>query len=102
MITSSSLNYLMALTKSLQSEAKDIAQAFSEISSLISVFRDLRKNVDVYHDKWFSEGSHRFLAMSKEGISIPNCLRCQIKNSTFWSMFMFTSCIISIHKNGCS
>ena len=54
-ITSSTLNYLMALTKRLQSEAKDIVQAFSEISNVISVFRDLRKNVDVHHDKWFLE-----------------------------------------------
>ena len=36
-ITSSSLSYLTALTKSLQSEAKDIVQAVSEIDNLTSV-----------------------------------------------------------------
>ena len=40
-ITSSSLSYLMALTKSLQSEAKDIVEAVSEIGNLTSVFQDL-------------------------------------------------------------
>ena len=54
-ITSSSLNYLMALTKSLQSEAKDIVEAVSEIGNLTSVLQDLRDNVDKYHDEWFAE-----------------------------------------------
>ena len=54
-ITSSSLSYLMALTKSLQSEAKEIVEAVTEISDLTSVLRDLRDNVDKYHDEWFAE-----------------------------------------------
>ena len=54
-ITSSTLSYLMALTKSLQSEAKDIVQAVSEINNLSSVLQDLRENVDKYHDQWFAE-----------------------------------------------
>ena len=53
-ITSSSLNYLMALTKSLQSEAKDVVQAVTEISNLKSVIQDLRDNVEKYHDQWFA------------------------------------------------
>ena len=47
-ITSSCLSYLLALTKSLQSEAKDIVQ-----SKLVSVLKDVSKNVDVHHNKWF-------------------------------------------------
>lgn len=54
-ITSTSLNYLMALTKSLQSEAKDIVQAVSEINNILQVFKDLRENVDLNHDQWFAE-----------------------------------------------
>ena len=45
----------MALTKSLQSEAKDIVEAVSEIGNLTSVLQDLRDNVDKYHDEWFAE-----------------------------------------------
>ena len=45
----------MALTKSLQSEAKEIVEAVTEISDLTSVLRDLRDNVDKYHDEWFAE-----------------------------------------------
>ena len=54
-IASSSLSYLMALTKSLQSEAKDIVEAVTEISNLRAVLQDLRDNVDDYHDQWFAE-----------------------------------------------
>ena len=54
-ITSSSLNYLLALTRSLQSEAKDIVQAVSEIDHLKTVIQDLRDHIDEYHDKWYGE-----------------------------------------------
>ena len=54
-ITSSTLSYLMALTKSLQSEAKDIVQAVSEINTLTAVLQELRENVDKYHGQWFAE-----------------------------------------------
>lgn len=53
MITSSSLNYFLSLTRSLQSEAKDIVQAVSEISNIKTVINDLRENVDKYHSEWF-------------------------------------------------
>ena len=43
----------MALTKSLQSEAKDIVQGVCEINDLITVLHDLRENIDEYHDQWF-------------------------------------------------
>ena len=50
-ITSSSLSYLMPLTKSLQAEAKDIVEAVTDISNLKAVLQDLRDNVDNYHDR---------------------------------------------------
>ena len=52
-ITSHSLNYLLALTCSLQAEAKDILQAVAEINDLLTVLRDLRAKVDAH--------SHPFL-----------------------------------------
>ena len=54
-ITSFCLNYLMALTKSLQSEAKDIVQAVSEINHITSVFRDLREKMEDHHNEWYTE-----------------------------------------------
>lgn len=54
-VTSSSLGYLMALTKSLQSEAKDIILAVSEVNNIVDVLKDLRENVDENHDRWFAE-----------------------------------------------
>ena len=54
-ITSHSLNYLLALTCSLQAEAKDIVQAVAEINDLLTVLRDLRAKVDEHHSKWFAK-----------------------------------------------
>ena len=65
-ITSSSLSYLMALTKSLQSEAKDIVQAVSEIDNLVSVLQDLREKVDESHDQWFTEVEHMSTAIGTQ------------------------------------
>ena len=74
-ITSSSLNYLMALIKSLQSEAKDIVEAVSEIGNLRSVLQDLRDNVDKYHDEWFAEVEQMCTAVGTEP-SLPRvCAR---------------------------
>ena len=60
-ITSSSLSYLMALTKSFQSEAKDIVQGVCEINDLITVLHDLRENIDEYHDQLFAEIEHLYV-----------------------------------------
>ena len=56
----------MALTKSLQSEAKDIVQAVSEIDNLTIVLQDLRENVERYHDQWFAEVEELSTAIGKE------------------------------------
>ena len=47
------IKYLRDLTTSLQEEAKDIVQAVSEINTLTSSLKQVRENVDSYHDKWF-------------------------------------------------
>ena len=74
-ITSTSLNYLLALTRSLQSEAKDIVQAVSEVSNLKTVLQDLRDNVDKYYDEWFSEIEQMCIAIGTEP-SLPRlCTR---------------------------
>ena len=65
-ITSTSLNYLLALTCSLQSEAKDILQAVSEVSNLKTVLQDLRDNVDKYHDECFREIERMCTAVGTE------------------------------------
>ena len=52
-ITHECLQYLRGLTTSLQEKAKDIIQAVSEINTLTSSLKQVRENVDFYHDKWF-------------------------------------------------
>ena len=53
-ITNACLNYLLALTRSLQAEAKDIIQAVSEISHVKAALCDVRDNIEVHHSEWFS------------------------------------------------
>ena len=52
-ITNECLHYFLGLTRSLQQEAKDIVQAVSEVTTLTSTFKEVRENVDPYHDDWF-------------------------------------------------
>lgn len=54
-ITNKCLNYLLALTKSLQAEAKDIVEAAQEVTDLKHVISDVREKVDRYHSQWFTE-----------------------------------------------
>ena len=49
------LNYLLALTCSLQAEAKDIVEAVTEVDNLKDVLIDVCENVDTYHGQWFME-----------------------------------------------
>ena len=53
-IANKCLNYLLALTRSLQAEAKDIVVAVREVDNLKDVLSDVRRNVDVYHGQWFA------------------------------------------------
>ena len=50
-ITDESLSYLLGLTRSPQAEAKDVAQAVSEVNSVKAARHTIRKNVDKYHSK---------------------------------------------------
>lgn len=47
-ITNKCLNFLLALTKSLQAEAKDIVHAVKGGNNLKQVITDVREKVDVY------------------------------------------------------
>uniref|UniRef100_A0A1X7VAH9 DUF4371 domain-containing protein n=1 Tax=Amphimedon queenslandica TaxID=400682 RepID=A0A1X7VAH9_AMPQE len=69
-ITSTSLNYVMALTKYLQSEAKDIVQAVSDINNVLQVFKGVRKNVDLNHNQSFAEVEPLGKSIGKE-LSLP-------------------------------
>uniref|UniRef100_A0A1X7UZK5 Uncharacterized protein n=1 Tax=Amphimedon queenslandica TaxID=400682 RepID=A0A1X7UZK5_AMPQE len=52
-IATESLSYILPFTQSLQSEAKDIVQAVTEIVYLKTVLSNLRENVFAYHNQWF-------------------------------------------------
>lgn len=54
-ITTGCLQYLLGLTCSLQAEAKDIVQAVSGVKNVIATLRDVRDNVERYHNEWFTE-----------------------------------------------
>ena len=54
-ISSTSLQYLLGLTRSLQAEAMDIVQAVSEINIVITTLKNVRDNVDRHHKEWFAE-----------------------------------------------
>ena len=54
-ITNACLGYLLALTKSLQAEAKDIIQAVSEVNTVKAALRDVRENIEVHHSEWFGK-----------------------------------------------
>ena len=42
------INYIQALTSSLQSEAKDIVEAVSEIANVTATLKDVRRNIDMH------------------------------------------------------
>ena len=54
-ITTTCMNYLLALTRSLQAEAKDIVGAVSEINNVKSALTKIRENVDTHHSEWFAK-----------------------------------------------
>ena len=51
-ITNKCLNYLLALTKSLQAVAKDIVHAVKEVNDLKWVITDVHEKVDMNHSNW--------------------------------------------------
>ena len=52
-ITKECLYYFLALTHSLQQEAKDIVQAVSGVDTLTLTVKNVRENVDTHHNEWF-------------------------------------------------
>ena len=56
-ITNECLQYFLGLTHCLQQEAKDIVQAVSEVTTLTSMLKEVRANVDSYHSEWFKRVS---------------------------------------------
>lgn len=69
-VVSNSLSYLLPLTKSLQSESKDIVQAVQEISHLEGALKDLRTNIDRTHTEWFME-IEEMCQSSEVAINLP-------------------------------
>jgi hypothetical protein len=49
------LNYLLPLTRSLQSVAKDIVEAITEVEHLKKVLSDLCKHAHSHYSQWFTE-----------------------------------------------
>ena len=47
------LGYIKGLTTSLQKRAKDIFQAYSEVSSVVTALSEVRSTTDVKHMEWF-------------------------------------------------
>lgn len=66
-ITSTALNYLMPLTRSL---AKEIVQAFSQVKQV-----DLRNEAEKYHGEWFSEVESICRAVDIEPTKPRTCAR---------------------------
>ena len=81
-IANKCLSYLLALTRSLQAEAKDIVQAVSEIDNLMSVLLDVRENVETHHGTWFTEVEKKCEAVGTEP-SLPRlCGRQSHRSNT--------------------
>ena len=52
-VTKKCLAYIKGLTTSLQKRAKDICQAYSEVSSIVSALSEVRETIDAKHKEWF-------------------------------------------------
>lgn len=53
-VTNACLHYLLSLTCNLQSEAKDIMKAVTEVKHVITALKRARENVSVHHREWFA------------------------------------------------
>ena len=54
-IVNKGLNYVLALARSLQAEAKDIVEAVTEVDNVKDVLTNVHENVDTFHGQWFVE-----------------------------------------------
>ena len=51
-VTKECLHYTKGITTSLQKRAKNICQAYAEVSTVTSALQDVRKNIDTKHKVW--------------------------------------------------
>ena len=52
-ITNASLRYIEALTRSLQTEDKDLISAVREVETVITTLQDVCDNINKYHAEWY-------------------------------------------------
>ena len=52
-ITNACLRYIEALTRSLQTESRDLISAAREIEAVTATIQDVRNNVNKYHTEWY-------------------------------------------------
>ena len=52
-ITNACLRYIEALTRSLQTESRDLVSAVREIEAVTATIQDVRNNVNRYHAEWY-------------------------------------------------
>ena len=52
-VTKQCLQYIKGLTISLQKRAKDICQAYNEVSSIVATLSEVRLTIDLKHKEWF-------------------------------------------------
>ena len=75
-ITNACLKYLLGLTRSLQTEAKDIVEAVAEINHIKSALHDVRENIDSYHSQWFASVEQMCASLGIQP-SLPRLCGCQ-------------------------
>jgi len=81
-VTNKCLGYLKALTCSLQAEALDVVRAVGDIDVVIATFRDVRQNMDTFHEGWFQEITQLSASIGVE-LSIPRrCGRQRHRDNT--------------------
>lgn len=72
-VTRQCLEYIRGLTVSLQKRAKDICQAYSEVSGIVRALTEVRTNIDVKHKVWHDMA----VALGEEvAASEPQLPRC--------------------------
>ena len=48
------LAYIKGLTTSLQKRAKDICQAYGEVSNIVTTLSEVQATIDVKHKEWLT------------------------------------------------
>ena len=81
-VTVKCLQYLLGLTRSLQAEAKDIVAAVGEVNNVIMTFKDVRRNIDMYHREWFDEVEKMCEDVGTEATMPRLCARQVYRSST--------------------